>query len=172
MEPVKGGNLVNLPLDADAVLKALGGGSNASYAIRFAASHENVRMVLSGMSSFEQMEDNVSTMKDFVPLSDEELAAVTKVREIFHSKGMIPCTACHYCTDGCPMQIQIPELFACMNKFKVFNEWNQRMYYGMLTSNGHAKASECLQCGQCEGVCPQNLPIISLLQDIAKTFEE
>jgi len=171
MEPVKGGSLVNLPEEADEIIKGLNGGSNASYAIRFAASHENVRMVLSGMSDMEQMIDNVNTMKDFKPLDENELAAIEKVCEIFTGKGMIPCTACHYCTDGCPMQIRIPELFACMNKYKVFNEWNQKMYYEHLTTEGHGKASECIACGQCEGICPQGLQIISLLQEVASAFE-
>lgn len=171
MEPVKGGNLVNLPEEADKIFKDLNGGSNASYAIRFAASQENVMMVLSGMSDMEQMKDNVNTMKDFMPLNEKELEAVNKVCDIFNSKGMIPCTACHYCTDGCPMQINIPELFACTNKYKVFNDWNQRMYYDSLTTNGHSKASECIECGQCEGVCPQSLQVISLLKEVANTFE-
>ena len=171
MEPVKGGSLVDLPEEADKIFKDLNGGSNASYAIRFAASHPGVMMVLSGMSDMEQMKDNVNTMKDFVPLNEKELEAVNKVCEIFNSKGMIPCTACHYCTDGCPMSINIPELFACTNRYKVFNDWNQRMYYDSLTADGHAKASECIECGQCESVCPQNLQIISLLKEVAKTFE-
>lgn len=170
MEPVKGGNLVNLPEEADKILKDLNGGSNATYAIRFAASHDNVEMVLSGMSNLDQMKDNVSAMKDFKPLDEKELEAIKKVCDIFNSKGLIPCTACHYCTDGCPMSINIPELFACANKYTVFGDWNQRMYYGSLTTNGHSKASECIACGQCEGICPQGLQIISLLQDVAKTF--
>lgn len=171
MEPVKGGNLVNLPEEANEILQGLNSGSNASYAIRFAASNENVRMVLSGMSNMEQMIDNVNTMKDFKPLDENERQAINKVVEIFASKGMIPCTACHYCTDGCPMQIQIPELFACMNKFKAFNEWNQKMYYRRLTADGHGKASDCIACGQCEGICPQGLQIITLLQEVAAEFE-
>ena len=172
MEPVKGGNLVNLPEEADRILRDLNGGSNASYAIRFAASHENVRVVLSGMSTFEQMEDNVKTMKDFVPLNETEQEAIQKVIAVFRSKDMIPCTACHYCTEGCPMQIRIPDIFACLNKYSTFNDWNQKFYYEeVLTTEGHGKASECLQCGQCEGICPQGLPIISLLQKAAETFE-
>jgi len=171
MEPVKGGSLVKLPDDADKILRDLNGGSNASYAIRFAASHQNVRMVLSGMSDMEQMIDNVNTMKDFVPINDKEQEAIDKVCEIFKSKEMIPCTACSYCTDGCPMKIRIPDMFACYNKFKTFNEWNQKMYYRVITSDGHSKASECIACGQCEGICPQGLQIISLLKEVAGTFE-
>lgn len=172
MEPVKGGTLVNLPEEADRILRDLNGGSNASYAIRFAASHENVRVVLSGMSTFEQMKENVETMKDFVPLNDTENEAIAKVTDIIVSKDLIPCTACHYCTEGCPMQIRIPEIFECLNGYSSYGGWNYNARYNReLTGDGHGKASECLQCGQCEGICPQGLPIISLLQKAAETFE-
>lgn len=93
MEPVKGGNLVNLPENAKVILDELQGGSPASYAIRFAAGFDGIMMVLSGMSDMEQMQDNLSYMKDFQPLSDKELAAVSKVREIFQAMNLIPCTA-------------------------------------------------------------------------------
>ena len=112
MEPVKGGNLVNLPEEARAVLDALHGGSPASYAIRFAAGFPGMLMVLSGMSTLEQVEDNLAFMKDFQPLNETERAAVEKVQAIFHSKNLIPCTACRYCTDGCPQHIAIPDIFA------------------------------------------------------------
>ena len=102
MEPVKGGNLANLPEDAAAVLDALHGGSSASYAIRFAAGFPGIRMVLSGMSDLQQVEDNIAFMRDFKPLDETELAAVKRVQEIFRSKSLIPCTACRYCTDGLP----------------------------------------------------------------------
>ena len=115
MEPVKGGSLVNLPDDAKAVLDALHGGSPASYAIRFAAGFPGMLMVLSGMSSMEQMQDNLSYMKDFTPLNDAERTAVSKVVEIFRKQDLIPCTSCRYCTDGCPKHISIPDLFAIMN---------------------------------------------------------
>ena len=115
MEPVKGGNLVNLPEEAKAVLDGLHGGSPASYALRFAAGFEGMMMVLSGMSSMAQMEDNISFMRDFKPLDETELAAVKQVQAVFKSMGLIPCTACRYCIDGCPWHISIPDLFAAMN---------------------------------------------------------
>ena len=115
MEPVKGGNLADLPEDAAAVLDALHGGSSASYAIRFAAGFPGIRMVLSGMSDLRQVEDNIAFMRDFKPLDETELAAVKRVQEIFRSKSLIPCTACRYCTAGCPQHISIPDLFAVMN---------------------------------------------------------
>lgn len=172
MEPVKGGNLVNLPEDAKAVLDELRGGSPASYAIRFAAGFPGMMMVLSGMSSMEQMNDNLSYMKDFQPLNDAELAAVKKVQEIFKSKNLIPCTACRYCIDGCPKHISIPDLFAIMNTKQIYHDWNADYYYNVVHTAPGRKASDCLKCGKCEKVCPQHLQIRNLLEDVAKEFEK
>ena len=171
MEPVKGGSLVNLPKEALEVLHSVGDGSPASYAIRFAASFEGVMTVLSGMSDMEQMEDNISFMKDFKPFSEEEFAAVRQVCDIFAAQKLIPCTACHYCTDGCPKQIPIPDIFAAMNRKKQFGDWNSGWYYGKLTENG-GKASSCIKCGKCEKSCPQHLKIRELLEMCAAEFEK
>lgn len=171
MEPAKGGNLVNLPEDAKAVLDELYGGSPASYAIRFAAGFPGMMMVLSGMSSMEQMNDNLSYMKDFQPLNEAELAAVKKVQEIFKSKNLIPCTACRYCIDGCPKHISIPDLFAIMNTKQIYHDWNADYYYNVVHTAPGRKASDCLKCGKCEKVCPQHLQIRNLLEDVAKEFE-
>jgi hypothetical protein len=171
MEPTKGGNLVNLPENAKAVLDALHGGSTASYAIRFAAGFEGIEMVLSGMSNLEQMEDNISYMKDFKPLTKEEQEAVNQVCEIFKAQNLIPCTACRYCIDDCPMQIAIPDLFACLNAKKVFHNWNTDYYYHNVHTVNNGKASDCIKCGKCENVCPQHLKIRDLLVDVAEEFE-
>lgn len=175
MEPVKGGSLANLPEQAQKVLDELGAGmSNASYAIRFAAGFPNMCMVLSGMSSLEQMTDNVGFMKDFQPLTPREREAVDKICGIFHSMNMIPCTGCHYCVldNDCPKKIPIPELFACYNEKTIFHSWNQDYYYHNVLTRDHGKASACLECGKCEKICPQHLPIRTLLKDVAKEFEK
>lgn len=169
MEPVKGGNLVNLPEQAKKVFDDLGGGSYASYAIRFAASQEGIAMVLSGMGNMEMMNDNLSYMKNFKPLNEQESAAVAEVCEIFRGLGTIPCTGCRYCTEVCPQGIEIPDIFACLNSQKLFNGWNARYYYHIHTNK--VKASDCIGCGACENACPQHLNVRKLLEDAAAEFE-
>lgn len=171
MEPVKGGNLSNLPAAALAVLNDLKGGTPASYAIRYAAGFEGMLSILSGMSSIEQLEDNISYMKDFKPLSEEEKTAVSKVVDILHAKHLIPCTACRYCTDGCPKHISIPDLFSCMNTRELTHDWNPAFYYNEVYTKHGGKASDCIRCGKCEKICPQHLPIRDLLKQVAKAFE-
>ena len=164
MEPVKGGALVNLPENAEKLMTT---GSPASYAIRFAASHDNIMMVLSGMSNMAQMEDNLSYMTDFKPLTAEELETIDQVRTIYQGLHKIPCTACRYCTDGCPAGIPIPDIFACFNEKKRNKEGNTAdADYAAFENN----ASACLGCGQCENECPQHLHIRELLEAVAKAF--
>ena len=170
MEPVKGGKLIRLPKKAQDTLDALHGGTNASYAIRFAASFDNVMMVLSGMSDMEQMNDNLSFMTRFQPLTPEEQDAVKTAAEIFNAQKMISCTTCRYCTDGCPKQIPIPEIFNCVNdKIQYENEKSKEDYQTITKEKG--KASACIQCGKCEKACPQHLQIRQLLKDAAQMFE-
>ena len=174
MEPVKGGSLVHLPTEADQISRDLNGGSNASYAIRYAASFPNMAMVLSGMSNMAQMQDNISAMQDFKPLSKKEMDAMRQVCGIFKSQNLIPCTSCRYCIDEneCPKGIRIPDMFASLNAHEAFHNWNTGYYYSnVITGNGHGKASDCIKCGKCEKVCPQHLPIRDLLTNVAKTFE-
>lgn len=171
MEPVKGGNLVNLPADAVKYFDELGSMSAASYAIRFAAGFDGIFMVLSGMSDLKQMNDNISFMKDFKPLDDRERAAVQNVCNVFRSMNLIACTACRYCTAGCPKSISIPDLFACLNSKKIYHDWNANFYYGVHTKKG-GKASDCIGCGKCKKACPQHLPVRALLKDVVGEFEE
>ena len=176
MEPIKGGMLANVPAEAEALLKgARPEMSVASWAIRFAASQENVFMVLSGMSDEQQVEDNLSYMKDFAPLSDEEKDLVAKSAAIIKSKEKVPCTGCRYCTDGCPMKIAIPDYFKLLNRISMFGEGQlasvKSIYKDRIEKEGHGKASDCVGCRQCEEHCPQHLPITEYLEEAAKTFE-
>ena len=171
MEPVKGGELANLPVQAKTEFDALAQNySYASYAIRFAASFEGVYMVLSGMSNLEQVKDNLSYMKEFQPFSEEEYKTVEKVTEILLSLKGIACTGCRYCTAGCPMKISIPDLFDDYNALKKFRDRSSKEKYELHTKEC-GKASDCIGCGQCEGICPQKLKIIDCLKDVVEVFE-
>ena len=172
MEPVKGGTLSAPPESVKKLFAEVAPGlSPASWAIRFAASLDGVITVLSGMSDENQMRDNLSYMKDFQPLTDQEQKAIVKAREILDSIESIPCTACHYCTHGCPKQIPIPEIFAARNRLYVFGDKARAQQdYGFATAGG-AKASDCIACGQCERACPQQLDVIARLKECVKTFE-
>ncbi len=172
MEPVKGGSLVKLPDEAQRIFASLNGGSPASYAIRFAAGFPGMLVVLSGMSSIEQLRDNISYMSDFKPLDKTETEAVEKVRGVYKGMELIPCTACRYCTDGCPKHIAIPDLFALMNAKQLHRDWNANYYYSNVHTAPGRRASDCIKCGKCEGSCPQNLPIRKLLADVAAEFEK
>ena len=161
MEPVKGGSLVNLPQKALDLLP----GSPAGWALRFAASFEDIVMVLSGMSNMEQMQGNLATMGEFKALTDEEMELIGRVRTIYQAQNKIPCTACRYCTDGCPAGIDIPGVFACLNDKRQGAEDADARYAAM-----ENKADACVGCGQCENECPQKLSIRALLEEVAMAF--
>ena len=167
MEPVKGGYLANLPEAAlEELQKANPGASPASFALRFAAGLPGVGMVLSGMSSQAQMSENLSTFYELTPLSDAERKALEKAREVLLAADTIACTACRYCTKGCPRQINIPEIFKAVNMLRTFGEHGRpHFFYDNLRGMGSGRARDCVACGRCEDVCPQHLPIISLLQE-------
>lgn len=171
MEPVKGGTLALVPEKAQTIFDDLGSGSPASVAIRYAASQEGVFMVLSGMSNMDQMEDNISHMEDFEPVNEREKRAIARVAGIIKDQDIIGCTSCRYCTESCPMQILIPDLFSCFNTKKVFNDEDQYKLYHEVYTVENGKASDCIKCGQCEEQCPQNLKIRELLVDVANEFE-
>lgn len=174
MEPVKGGTLADVPAEVRESFAAYHPDlSVPSWAIRFVASLDNVAMVLSGMSNMEQLMDNISYMKEFVPMNAEETELVHKAAEMIKDSIAIPCTGCSYCIEGCPMQIAIPDLFRVYNKSKrgEITDVEANEEYRQLTESG-GKARECLACGQCQVACPQHLEIINYLKDVAKCMEK
>ena len=177
MEPVKGGSLEDIANEALGLFKELDSkASPASFAIRYAASLEGIMLVLSGMSNIEQIKDNVSYMKTFKPLRNEEYEVIKKVTTIVKRCHNIQCTACRYCIDECVNEIPIPDLFSIFNSMKSSgrNDRTTRSRHKILYERaiyGKGKAGDCIKCGKCEKVCPQHLPIRREIQDIASMFE-
>ena len=172
MEPVKGGNLANPPADVRRLFDNTGSrASYASWALRFAASLDGVLAVLSGMSSTGQMEDNLSTMSDFRPLDDNEQKVIQQAQTLLGHSAAIPCTACHYCTGGCPKQIPIPEIFSAANRQLANGRHAEAVSAYQAATAQAGKASDCILCRQCERACPQHLPVTDLLKRCADLLE-
>ena len=173
MEPVKGGTLAKLTPELEAMFKTVRpGASVASWALRFVGSLPGVMTILSGMSTEEQMADNICTFSRFEPLTEEEKALVEKVKTIMLNVPQIGCTSCRYCTPGCPMNISIPDVFRAVNTMSLYGDmFRPKAFYGGLIGQGYGRASACIACGQCEGVCPQHLPIIDLLKDASAKLD-
>lgn len=174
MEPVKGGALAKVSPQVEALLKENNpDASPASWAVRFAASLENVVMVLSGMSDEAQIEDNTSYMKEFKALSQDEFKVLEQAADLIRNDIAVPCTGCAYCVESCPKNIAIPDYFIMYNKVKRFQgvglNWEKMRYAKKAEERG--KASDCIECGLCEAQCPQHLEIRRCLKEVAKTLE-
>lgn len=172
MEPVKGGSLATMTPQVQEILKAENpDASISSWAVRYAASLDGIITVLSGMSNMEQLEDNCSYMEEFKPLSSDERKTIDKVSDILASLPTIPCTSCKYCVDDCPQKIDIPRILGELNNYTLYdNLTSAKRGYGFATNEG-GKASDCIECGACEGHCPQHIEIIESLKKAVSTFE-
>ncbi|MBP5492008.1 MAG: aldo/keto reductase [Clostridiales bacterium] len=173
MEPIRGGMLASVAPELEAKFRAVRPDKSvASWALRFVGTLPGVMTILSGMSSEEQMDDNIGTFTNFEPLSSEEQAVVDEVTKEILKVPQIGCTACKYCVDGCPMNISIPDVFRTINTLRRYpDDWRSKNFYSGVISR-HGKASDCISCGQCESVCPQHLPIIDLLKEASEILEK
>lgn len=169
MEPVKGGMLANPPESVKNILKqAEPDMSCASWAIRFAADLDGVITVLSGMSSIEQTEDNLSYMKGFIGLTDAQRETLDKAREEMAKIPIIPCTVCNYCAKVCPKNIGISGTFTAMNIMTLYGDKAaaQHQLGWLVNGHGSAGAEECVKCGKCEEACPQHIKIRDELEKV------
>ena len=172
MEPIRGGMLASLSPEQEAKYKAIRPDKSiASWALRYVGSLPGVMTILSGMSTEEQMDDNIGTFTNFEPVSDEEMQAIDDVTADILSIPQIGCTACKYCTPGCPMSISIPDVFRTINTLRRYpDDWRAKNFYSGVASRG-GRAGDCIACGQCEGVCPQHLHIIDLLKEASAILD-
>lgn len=173
MEPVKGGMLSSMRPELEEKLKAAAPKlSIASWAMRYCLSLEGVAVVLSGMSTMEQVADNIATVKNFAPFSQREKICLDEVAKEYLSTPIIGCTGCKYCVEGCPANINIPGIISAYNTILTYGDhMRPHFYYGAITGGG-GKAGSCAKCSQCESVCPQHLQITEILEKASGVFDK
>jgi predicted aldo/keto reductase-like oxidoreductase len=172
MEPVKGGTLSALPEEAEAIFRRLRPEDEPSrWALRFVQSLPGVEVCLSGMNASAQILQN---MEDMPPMTEEELDACRQVAEILTSSTAIPCTGCNYCIHSCPKGIPIPEYFKMYNEYHRYpkDDWKIKPSYAAMVQRGLGKASDCIACGRCEKMCPQNIEISNFLVKVKEALEQ
>jgi len=175
MEPLKGGFLVNVPEEAEKIMKDFNGEEPISWALRYVSSLDDVFMVLNGVSSLEQLEQNIQIMDNFEEITDEEKDIISKVIGIINSNITVHCTKCNYCLSSCPKKINIPKLFEWYNNQKIENiegftaVGNAYVNYSKIGDN--TIASDCISCGLCVKECPQHIDIPEIMKDVKETFE-
>lgn len=173
METVRGGGLANLPQDAKILFEnVVPGMSHASLAVRFAASLDNVFMVLSGMTNLEQVKDNCSYMREdtFTKLSDAEYELIEQIRTVIKLQRKISCTECGKCNEVCPAGIDISKAISIYNDGKMFGELNFPDMHYNIHIREHA-AKKCMKCGSCQTVCPASVPVIDVLGEISAIYD-
>lgn len=166
MEPVKGGALASLPSEIEKIMKdAAPENSIASWALRFIASFENVKVVLSGMSDMAQLTDNIKTFSDFKPLDEKEMEIIKTVQDMIRKRVKVSCTSCRYCMP-CPAGVNIPGNFGIWNVYGMYENKAASKRSGRFGLKESEKAANCVKCGKCEEVCPQKIPIREMLEKL------
>ena len=170
MEPVRGGKLSNLTDEANAILKAAHPEwSISSWALRFVQSLPNVQVILSGMSNLEQMNDNLNTFSADNALNEEDMKTLINAAETWHKNLLVPCTGCCYCTEGCPMSINIPEWLKVYNAYKTVGSLKGKELAEQISQGG--RPEDCVQCGNCTGHCPQNINTPEIMEKLAELLK-
>lgn len=173
MEPCKGGWIAGEEADATKVLREANPDvSVASWAFRFVAGLEGIYVILSGMGNVEQVEDNVKTFKNYTPLTDDERALTLKVVDAIHAVPRIPCTACGYCTRGCPKKLPIPTFMRHYNHIITYQAVESSRHIYNMIIKPETKAGNCINCRSCEQLCPQHIEITKYIKEVKRQLED
>ena len=172
MEPLKGGSLINLPGKALELIEHSSNKSPLSLAFHFCLGLDNIKVILSGMNSIDEVKENISVFENFNLLNTNEGALLEEVSKIINKHVLIKCTSCNYCADNCPQQIDIPYFFKLYNSQNLLeNSHSLSMYYNNFVSR-NKRPSDCLECNSCIDICPQQIDIPLMLKRISDVYEK